>query len=313
VVEAHTGRDPRTDNAAVLNPDGTERLRLRVISGCIAICSLKRYGRPVFEESWLLGRRVGAAQGRGYALSALANVHRLAGDLDSALQTVRRSVEVFAEIGDAAGLAVALNHLGCVERDQRFFDLADTHLREALKIREQLGDRRGENLSLANLGLLSAAAGDLEQDRRFARLALDRGEAVDDRPGVAGALLDLAVVELFAGEWRAARALAEQAVEAFHPHGYLRLEAWARLLAAELARDDRDPEALVRHGRAAGELFARVGCRIGTARGGRPAARHRTVKHTRSSPAKALSRCEDRLRNVVLVQVPRVRYREYDE
>jgi hypothetical protein len=29
VVEAHTGQDPRTDNAAVLNPDGTERLRLR--------------------------------------------------------------------------------------------------------------------------------------------------------------------------------------------------------------------------------------------------------------------------------------------
>jgi hypothetical protein len=29
VVEAHIGQDPRTDNAAVLNPDGTERLRLR--------------------------------------------------------------------------------------------------------------------------------------------------------------------------------------------------------------------------------------------------------------------------------------------
>jgi predicted ATPase len=242
---------------------------------------------PVFEESWLLGRRVGAAQGRGYALSALANVHRLAGDLDSALQAVRGSVEAFAEIGDAAGLAVALNHLGCVERDQRLFDLADTHLREALKIREQLGDRRGENLSLANLGLLSAAAGDLEEGRRFARLALDRGEAVDDGPGVAGALLDLAVVELFAGEWRAARALAKRAVEAFRPQGYLRLEAWARLLAAELARDDRDPEALVWHGRAAAELFARVGCRIGTARAAALPLGHRTVKDTRSLPAKA--------------------------
>ena len=51
---------------------------------------------PVFEETWLLGRRGGAMQAQGYALSGLANVHRLARDLDSALEAVRRSVQVFA-------------------------------------------------------------------------------------------------------------------------------------------------------------------------------------------------------------------------
>jgi tetratricopeptide (TPR) repeat protein len=158
-----------------------------------------------------------------------------------------------------AGLAAAAAFL------QRF-ESADGHLREALRIREELGDRRGENLSLANLGLLSAAAGDLREGQRYARLALDRGEAVDDGPGVAGALLDLAVVELFAGERHAARVLVEQAVEAFQPQGYARLEAWARLLAAELARDDSDSEALARHGRAAAELFTRLGSRIGMSR-----------------------------------------------
>jgi tetratricopeptide (TPR) repeat protein len=221
---------------------------------------------PVFEESWLLGRRVGAQQGRGYTLSALADAHRLAGDLDDAIDAVRRSVAVFTDIDDPAGLAHALNHLGCIERDRRLFEPADGHLREALRIRAQLGDRRGENVSLANLGLLSAAAGDLDAGRRFARQAVDRGEAVEDAPGVAGALLNLAVVELFAGERHAARVLAEQAVEAFQPQGYLRLEAWTRLLAAELARDDNDSAALVRHGRTATELFARLGCQLGTAR-----------------------------------------------
>ncbi|HEU4947533.1 MAG TPA: BTAD domain-containing putative transcriptional regulator [Kribbella sp.] len=240
---------------------------------------------PVFEESWLLGRRVGAVQGRGYILSALADAHRLAGDLDNALDTVRRSVDVFADIGDAAGLGHALNHLGCIERDRGLFEPAEEHLREALKIREHLGDRRGENLSLANLGLLAAAAGDLGEGRRFARLALDRGESVDDRPGVAGALLDLAVVEVFAGQRHAARELADQAVEAFQPQGYLRIEAWARLLAAELARDEGDSEALARLGGTAAELFTRLGCRIGTARAA--ALPRLTVKRTRSRTAKS--------------------------
>jgi hypothetical protein len=193
-------------------------------------------------------------------------VHRLAGDLTGALDTTLRAAEEFARIEDSAGLAHALNHLGCVERDARLFDAADEHLREGLRLRELLGDRRGENLSLANLGLLCAAAGDTAQGRRYARIALDRGEAVDDRPGVAGALLNLAVVELFAGERHRARLLAEQAAEALEPQGYLRLEAWTRLLSAELARDDGDPAALDRHGHAADRIFRRLKCRIGLAR-----------------------------------------------
>ena len=233
---------------------------------------------PVFEESWLLGRRVGAVQAQGYALSALADAHRLAGDLQDALEVVQRSVEVFAGVDDAAGLAHALNHLGCIERDRRMFEPADQHLREALRIRKQLGDHRGENLCLANLGLLSAAAGDHTAGRRLARVALDRGEAVDDGPGVAGALLSLAVVELLAGERHAARMLTEQAAEAYEPQGYLRLEAWVRLLAAELALGDRDEEAVATHGRAAVALFARLGCRIGTARAAALPLGQRTAK-----------------------------------
>ena len=111
-----------------------------------------------------------------------------------------------------------------------------------------------------------AAGRRIDDLRRLTRVAFDRGEAVDDVPGAAGALLNLVVVELFAGQRKAARMLAEQAVEAFRPQGYLRLEAWTRLLAAELARDDGDVETLSRHGRVAVEIFARLGSRIGIAR-----------------------------------------------
>ena len=239
---------------------------LPAVTFCMPLVPVGGSMVPVFEESWLLGRRVGAVQGHAYALSALGYVHRLAGDLPGALETTGRAVDAFARIDDAAGLAHALNHLGCVERDARRFDPAGRHLREALRLRERLGDRRGESLSLANLGLLAAAVGDVDEGRRFARIALDRGEAADDGPGVGGALLNLAVVELFGGERHRARVLTEQAVEAFEPQGYLRLEAWARLLAAELARDDGDPVALDRHGRAAGALFGRLDCRIGRPR-----------------------------------------------
>jgi tetratricopeptide (TPR) repeat protein len=267
--------------------DGTAAPFFPATTVCTMLVPVGDAMLPTFEETWLLGRRGGALQAQGYALAGLANVHRFAGDLDSALEAVHRSVDVFAQIADPAGLALALNQLGCVERDRRLFDLAESHLREALRIRGQHGDRRGENMSAANLGLLSAAAGDIENGRRLARLALDRGEAVEDGPGVGGALLNLAVVELFGGEPRVARVYVEQAVAALRPQGYLRLEAWACLLAAELALDDDDDEACVRYGRAAADLFAQVGCRIGLPR----AAALRSVKGipqgSRSSRPKA--------------------------
>jgi predicted ATPase/DNA-binding SARP family transcriptional activator len=239
---------------------------LPAVTLCVLLAPVGGSSVPVFEESWLLGRRVGAVQGHAYALSALGYAHRLAGDLPGALDATGRAVDAFVRIDDPAGLAHAVNHLGCVERDARLFDAADEHLRQGLRLREQLGDRRGENLSLANLGLLCAAAGDITQGRRYARIALDRGEAVDDGPGVGGALLNLAVVEMYAGDRRRARALTDQAIEAVDPQGYLRLEGWTRLLAAELARDDGDSDALDRHGRAAGDVFRRLRCRIGTTR-----------------------------------------------
>ncbi|HWD82673.1 MAG TPA: BTAD domain-containing putative transcriptional regulator [Kribbella sp.] len=236
------------------------------VTMCLPLIPVGERWVPVFEETFLLGRRVGAVQGAGYALSGLADAHRLTRDLAAAQAAVRRSVDAFTGIEDASGLGHALSHLGCIERDQGLFGPAERDLREALRIRRQLGDRRGETLTLANLGLLAAAAGDPEAGRRLTRAALDRGQAVDDAPAAGGALLNLAVVELFAGERRTARALVEQAVEALHPQGYLRLEAWTRLLAAELAVDDGDTEVLHRHGPAAAAIFARLGCRIGMPR-----------------------------------------------
>ncbi|MFI1996145.1 BTAD domain-containing putative transcriptional regulator [Actinoplanes sp. NPDC020271] len=239
---------------------------LPVMTFCMPLVPAAGRLVPVFEESWLLGRRVGALQAGAYTRSARGYVHRLAGDLPAALDTTGRAADAFAAIGDDAGLAHALHHRGCVERDTGRFDAADGHLRDAMRLRERLGDRRGENLGLANLGLLAAAAGDLAEGRRYARIALDRSRAVDDGPGVGGALLDLAVVEVHAGRPRAARLLAERAVQALEPQGYPRMEAWVRLFAAELAAADHDREALDRHARAARDLFRRLGCRIGLPR-----------------------------------------------
>jgi predicted ATPase/DNA-binding SARP family transcriptional activator len=225
---------------------------------CISPMAVGAGWAPAFEETALLGIRVGARQGIGYVQSALGSVHRVALRPAAALVPVQAAVRTFRSLGDPAGLALALNHLGCVERDLGSPD-AVGHLAEALRLREEIGDRRGVTLTLANRGLAEAAAGDSDRGRESVRTALARVEAIEDRPGEAGILLDLAVVELVAGETRAARALAEGAVDLFRPQGYRRMDALALTFAGQLAAEQGDDGVARRHAEEAEWLFAEMG------------------------------------------------------
>ena len=232
---------------------------------CISPMAVGAGWAPAFEETALLGLRVGARQGIGYVQSALGSVHRVALRPAAALVPVQAAVGTFRSLGDPAGLALALNHLGCVERDLGSPD-AVGHLAEALRLREEIGDRRGVTLTLANRGLAEAAAGDSDRGRESVRAALARVEAIEDRPGEAGILLDLAVVELVAGETRAARALAEGAVDLFRPQGYRRMDALALTFAGQLAAEQGDHEVARRHAEEAERLFAEMGHQPGRQR-----------------------------------------------
>jgi tetratricopeptide (TPR) repeat protein len=251
------------DRLAGLDPDVPPFLPGASI--CISPMPLGDGWAPVFEETALLGTRVGARQGIGYAQSALGSVHRIALRPEAALAPVRAAVETFKSLGDPAGLALALNHLGCVERDLGSPG-AMGRLAEALRIREEIGDRRGVMLTLANRGLAEAAAGDSDRGRESVRAALARVEAIEDRPGAAGILLDLVVVELVAGETRAARALAEDAVELFRPLGYRRMYAVVLTFAGQLAAEQGDHRVARRHAEQAQRLFAEMGHRPGQQR-----------------------------------------------
>ncbi len=238
---------------------------------CMTLVPVRDRLVPAFEETLLLGQRVGAAQAVGYIHSARGYAARFADDYPSALDAVAAAAQVFGNLDDRAGLAVAVNHLGCIERDCGQTEAAAGHLAEALRLRREIGDRRGENLTWCNLGLLAAATGDLAAARRIVGEALAGSEAIDDAPWTAGSLLARGVVELYAGDRRAALTCFERALDALTPQGYDRLEAWPRLVAAELADELGESARASRHRERAAALVARVGCRLATQRLALPA------------------------------------------
>jgi tetratricopeptide (TPR) repeat protein len=226
---------------------------LPVVTPCSVVVPVAGRLVPSYEESLLLGRRVGSVQGVGLVLAAMGYAARLIGDLAEASSVVGQAAQHFDVLGDDLGKAQSLNQLGCVLRDAGDFDQGAVHLSQAVAIRHRLGDRRGEWMARANLALLSARRGDIEDGRRAGRACLAAFQGVQDRPSIANAWATLANIELAGGDIRAARDLYDRAIAEFADQSWPRVEAWHRLVAAELCAE------LGEHARAKRELLqARV-------------------------------------------------------
>jgi len=216
---------------------------LTVITPCVIPVPVAGRLVPSYEESLLVGRRVGSALGVGFVLAAQAYAPRLGGDLGAAGSAATQAVRHFEGLGDKLGRAQALNLLGCIARDDRRFDDAASHLREAQALRHEVGDRRGEWMTRANAALSLSLQGDAVGGRDEAHACLAAFEAVEDQPSVANTLGLLGALALASGDVSLAREWYSRAVTGLVRQSWPRIEAWYRILLAELSMEAGDPRA----------------------------------------------------------------------
>ncbi|MFF3456845.1 tetratricopeptide repeat protein [Streptomyces sp. NPDC002730] len=212
-----------------------------------------------FEETVMVGRLVGAAQARGYALSNLAWATRLNGDAQEARTAAEQSVDCFRVLGDPHGESLALNTLGNICRTHREYDAARQYLDASLRIRRRLGDRREVGITLGNLGLLAMAVGDVDGARAAIGRALAGFEETDDIPGTTNSLLHLGLVARAAGDAATARDLLTRALDLEHVAGSTCAAGWVAAMLSRLAEEAGDRTGADAFTARALGLFTRVG------------------------------------------------------
>ena len=193
---------------------------------------------PCFEETLLLGRRVGVVQANGYVLSAIGYAARLSATPQSAVLVVADALEQFAELKDDLARAQALHQAGCIHRDGGEYDAAGEALSQARRLRLELGDRRGELLTEINIALLQAMSGGADLGLATARRCLSAFESAGDRVGMGAAFTILGAIELVSGEIRAAREMYARAADKLAP--WRRHVGWQWLMVAELSDELAD-------------------------------------------------------------------------
>jgi predicted ATPase len=220
---------------------------------------------PIFEETLLVGRRVGAAQAEAYVLCTRAFAERAAGKFSDAAEALDRSLRIFRSLGDRAGEAFTLAQRGHLHRALGETASAITCFRRSADLRADTPDQRGSAMSLTGIALVEAGRGNAAAARGLAGEAVRMLDHSGDQAGRMSALMNLAAIEVISGRNQQAaqtieRLLALRAVPDLH-----RSVGWEHLMLAQLRERTGDGVGAEAALRAARAVFHRIGDRQGLA------------------------------------------------
>jgi predicted ATPase/DNA-binding SARP family transcriptional activator len=216
---------------------------------------------PVFEETMLIGRRVGVAQGRGYILAAQALAARMGGRFDEAGALLDQALRTFEALGDRTGQAHILVQRGHLLRSHGDPAAARECFRSAADLRAEIPDQRGTAIALTGVALAEAALGDGQRARALGHEACRMLDRSGDLTGHAWALNNLAVAEVLTGRQGQAIDLIERGLALRATPGV----GWQYMLLAGLRQKSGEIAAATAALAAARDCFAQLDERRGLA------------------------------------------------
>jgi len=157
-------------------------------------------------------RHLGDRPGQAGALTNLADVRRLTGDVSGAARDLEEALGIHRDLGNRLGQANALHSLGHARRLTGDYPGAARDLEEALGIHHDLGDRLGQGSTLTYLGDVRRLTGDVSGAARDLEEALGIHRDLGNRLGQADALTYLGDVRRATGDYPGAARDLEEAL-----------------------------------------------------------------------------------------------------
>jgi len=160
---------------------------------------------PIFEETMLVGRRVGVAQAEAYISCTIAFAARAAERFSDAGEALDRALRIFSSLGDRTGAAFTLAQRGHLHRALGEVAAAIDCFHESADLRAAIPDQRGSGMSLTGIALTEAVRGNVTPARSLAREAAQMLDRSGDRPGLSRALDNVAAIARLSSTARAAQ------------------------------------------------------------------------------------------------------------
>jgi class 3 adenylate cyclase/tetratricopeptide (TPR) repeat protein len=199
------------------------------------------------------------------AVLALGEFQQKSGDLDHALVTLSRAVDLFVELGDLKGQADAQRVVGMTHIFRGDHEDAEAAIRVALKASREFGDRRGEAWALQNLAWISYVEGRSEEAERRLHASAETFQELGDSGGLSWALGLMAFVRFHQGQLFEAEELGEQILTEARERGDRWGEGMMLLLTSGVRLWSGRAGEAVEAAEHALQLFETIGDRFGQA------------------------------------------------
>lgn len=170
----------------------------------------------------------GDRRGQANTLHSLGKLYRSSGNLQKAVDSYNRALQLRREIGDRQGEASTLSDLAAVYRDLDAPVKALEPYQRALQIFVELGNRRGEASARHNIGFVNFRMRRNDEALKFYAQALSIRQSENDLRGEASTLNGMAGVHKESGDTQSAMELLEQAALKFREVGDRANEAVAK-------------------------------------------------------------------------------------
>ena len=147
------------------------------------------------------------------ALQIIGTIHTARGDYPLALEFANRSLEAMTSAGNRAGAALSIMALARLHERTGEYKKALPKYEQALKELESLGDTHRASWAVANIGLINWRLGRFAKALSTLQHALVQFEALGDSAAVAGAHVNLGNVYSSLGEYDKALSSFERGLE----------------------------------------------------------------------------------------------------
>ncbi len=167
----------------------------------------------LYRQSLEIKESLGDLKGTAAALYEMAHTHAVRGNLDRAMELYRQVLKTQESLGDLQGKSATLHEMAHIHTVRGDLDGAMELYRQALKIDESLGDLKGKSATLHQMAGIYAVRGDLDGAMELYRQSLEIKESLGDLKGKSATLHQMAYIHTVRGDLDGAMELYRQSLE----------------------------------------------------------------------------------------------------
>ena len=147
-----------------------------------------------FQDAYLGYQKIGYKSGEAGVLSNISQVLRNQGKNESALDSLKKSLNIINKDSNKSGLAVTLNNLGQVYHDLGELEKALEYYERSLALCVQAYDKIGIGSTLNNIASIYHTRGDNANALKYFKSSLNICKEIDDKLGLSNLLGNIGIL-----------------------------------------------------------------------------------------------------------------------